>query len=184
MKPRDEVQPPQAQTGGANAFRGAESAGTLWGSLSWWPTLAGVGLAGFNVLDTSSGSELAPILAASALVYLGTAALRKPSAAWPLFFGTFVVITALKIGAGTFDATWVFLGLAALFVGYGLPSEHASGGMTSGSPSCTMFTSVPTETFFNVTVTRISPGRFGSSNLSVQRIRSWGTSSRYSPPKE
>jgi hypothetical protein len=32
----------------------------------------------------------------------------------------FVVITAIKIGAATFDATWVFLGLAALFVGYGL----------------------------------------------------------------
>src|SRR5687768_13195653 len=33
-------------------------------------------------------------------------------------------------------------------------------------------------------LTFISPGRFGSSNLSVQRIRSCGTSSRYSPPKE
>ena len=45
-----------------------------------------------------------------------------------------------------------------------------------------MCTSVPTVTFFKLTVTFISPGRFGSSNLSVQRRRSFGTSSRYSPP--
>jgi hypothetical protein len=98
----------------------AQSAGTLWGSLSWWPTLAGIALAGFVALDTSSCSELAPILAASGLVYLGAAAFRKPSAAWPLFFGTFVVIAATKIWLATFDATWVFLGLAVLFAGYGL----------------------------------------------------------------
>jgi hypothetical protein len=89
-------------------------------TLSWWPTLAGVALAGFIALGTSSGSELAPILAASGLVYLGAAALRKPAAAWPLFFLTFVVITAARIGVANFDATWVFLGLAAVFVAYGL----------------------------------------------------------------
>jgi hypothetical protein len=44
--------------------------------------------------------------------------------------------------------------------------------------------SVPQETFFIVTVTCISPGRFGSSKESVLRIRSPGTSSRYVPPKE
>ena len=38
------------------------SASTLQGLLSWWPTLAGVALAGFVAYDTSSGSELAPIL--------------------------------------------------------------------------------------------------------------------------
>ena len=64
------------------------------------------------------------------------------------------------------------------------PRVQASGGMTSGIPSCTMFTSVPTETFFKLTVTFISPGRFGSSNRSVQRTRSFLASSRYSPPKE
>ena len=40
--------------------------------------------------------------------------------------------------------------------------------MTSGMPSCTMFTSVPQETFFSVTVVCISPGRFGSSNAAVR----------------
>jgi hypothetical protein len=88
--------------------------------LIWWPSLLGIALAGFIALDTLSGSELAPILAASGLVYLGAAALRRPSAAWPLFLGTFVVITVARLGVPSFDATWVFLGLAVLFVGYGL----------------------------------------------------------------
>jgi hypothetical protein len=132
MKPVDEVQPRQAQTGGSTPPHGAPSARTLWGSLNWWPTAAGIGLAGFIALDTSSGRELAPILAASGLVYLGAAALRKPSAAWPLFFGTFVVITATKIGVAPFDATWVFLGLAALFVGYGL--RHGAAHPIDGLP--------------------------------------------------
>ena len=34
------------------------------------------------------------------------------------------------------------------------PRVHASGGITSGMPSCTMFSSVPTETFFKLTVDR------------------------------
>jgi hypothetical protein len=43
---------------------------------------------------------------------------------------------------------------------------------------------VPQDTAFSLTVTVIVPGRPGSSNLSVWRIRVCGTSSRYSPPKE
>jgi hypothetical protein len=117
MKPGDEVQPTPVPTVGSSS---SQSAGARWGSLSWWPTLAGIGLASFIALDISNGSELASILAASGLVYLGAAALRKRSAAWPLFFGTFVVITAARIGVATFDATWILLGLAALFVAYGL----------------------------------------------------------------
>jgi hypothetical protein len=91
-----------------------------------WPTAVGIALAAFVAWDLSgeSGSELAPILAASGLVYLGAAALRKPRSAWPLFLGTFVVISATRIaarfGVAAFDATWVFLGLAVVFVGYGL----------------------------------------------------------------
>ena len=119
MKPRDEVPLTQAQTRPANSSHSAQSASTLWGSLTWWPTLVAVGLAGFIALDMSRGIELAPILAASGLVYLGAAALRKPSAAWPVFLGTFVVITIAKFGVLGVNATWVFLGLGAVFVGYG-----------------------------------------------------------------
>jgi hypothetical protein len=92
----------------------------FWGSLRWWPSLAGAALAAFVALGMSRGSELAPILAASGLVYLGAAALNRPAAAWPLFLLTFVAITATKVGFVAFDVTWVFLGLAAAFACYGL----------------------------------------------------------------
>src|ERR671919_220976 len=41
--------------------------------------------------------------------------------------------------------------------------------MASGIPSCTMFTSVPQDTFFKDTVVCISPGRFGSWTFAPQR---------------
>ena len=47
------------------------------------------------------------------------------------------------------------------------PSWHASAGMTLGTPSCTTLNSVPHETGFKVTVTWMTPGRFGSSKRSV-----------------
>ena len=50
--------------------------------------------------------------------------------------------------------------------------------------ACSMRSSVPQDTGFSTTVTSIVPGRFGSSNTSVWRMRSFGTSSRYSPPNE
>jgi hypothetical protein len=88
-------------------------------SLKWWPTLAGVALAGFVAFAGSAG-ESAPILAASGFVYLGAAALRKPSAAWPLFFVTFLVIAAGRIGLIPIDPTWIVLGLAAITFLYGV----------------------------------------------------------------
>jgi hypothetical protein len=75
-------------------------------------------MTGLVAPDLSAGDDLAAILAASGLVYLGAAALGKPAAAWPVFFGTFPVIAAAKaIGV---DATWALLGLAAVFLGHGL----------------------------------------------------------------
>ncbi len=46
-----------------------------------WPTLAGLGFAALIAFDLVSGVELAPVLAASAAVYLGAAALQRPAAA-------------------------------------------------------------------------------------------------------
>jgi hypothetical protein len=86
-----------------------------------WPALSGVAMAGFAGLDVADGGErLAPVLAASAVIYLGAAALQRPGAAWPLFFGSFVVLAAAGAVPGLPDATWILLGAAALFVGYGL----------------------------------------------------------------
>jgi hypothetical protein len=89
-------------------------------SLQWWPTLAGIALAGFVALNMSSATEPASILAAVCLVYLGAAALQMPSAAWPLFFVTFIIITADRLGLVDIDATWVLLGGGGLFVAYGI----------------------------------------------------------------
>ena len=44
-----------------------------------WPTVVAIALAAFVAFDSGGGSQLAPILAASGFVYLGAAALRKPS---------------------------------------------------------------------------------------------------------
>lgn len=85
-----------------------------------WAALVGVAFAAFVAFDLSGGAELAPVLAAAAVVYLGSAALRKPAAAWPLFFGTVAVITVARFVDGRFDATWVILGAGVLLAVYGL----------------------------------------------------------------
>ena len=93
---------------------------TLRGSLRRWPTVA-LGLTGFIVLDDlPAGSDLAAVLTAAALVYLGAAALKKPATAWPLFWGAIAVIIATEQLVADSAPTWVLLGLAGLFVGYGL----------------------------------------------------------------
>lgn len=102
----------------------AEKTPSIWSSLKWWPTLIGAGFAAFISIDLFSGDEhggeLASIVAASGLVYLAAAALHKPSAAWPIFLLSVVVITLSKFGAFGFDATWLFLAAAIGFVCYAL----------------------------------------------------------------
>jgi hypothetical protein len=90
----------------------------------WWPAAAGVVTAGFAGLDITDdgGIGLAPVLAASAVIYLGAAALGRPGASWPLFFGSFAVL-ALADDA----ATWVLIGAGALLAGYGLLRGAARG---------------------------------------------------------
>jgi hypothetical protein len=97
-----------------------------------WPALAGIAFAVLVTLGTASAVDQAPVLAAAALVYIGSAALQRPGAAWPLFFGSVVVITAARFLG--FDATLavlgcgVALGLHGLLrgvirPGYGLPLQ-------------------------------------------------------------
>lgn len=85
-----------------------------------WPTLAGLATAGLTVYDLASGTELAPVLAASAVIYLGAAALGTPRATWPVFFATFALIMIVNIFAEDFDATWAVLGAGVLMLVYGL----------------------------------------------------------------
>lgn len=85
-----------------------------------WPTLVGLGFAALVAFDLVSGVELAPVLAASAAVYLGAAALQRPAAAWPLFFATIVVITAARLADNRLEPTWVILAGAVALGAYGL----------------------------------------------------------------
>jgi hypothetical protein len=85
-----------------------------------WPTLAGLGFAALVAFDPVSGVELAPVLAASAAVYLGAAALQRPAAAWPLFFATVAVITVARLLDDRFEPTWVILAGAVVLLIYGL----------------------------------------------------------------
>jgi hypothetical protein len=85
-----------------------------------WPTLAGLGFAALIAFDLLSGVELAPVLAASAAVYLGAAALQRPAAAWPLFLATAAVITVARLLEDRFEPTWAILAGAAGLLIYGL----------------------------------------------------------------
>ena len=85
-----------------------------------WPTLAGLGFAALVTVDLASGVELAPVLAASAAVYLGAAALQRPAAAWPLFFATGAVITVARLLEDRVEPTWVILAGAVALGAYGL----------------------------------------------------------------
>jgi len=97
---------------------------SIWRSLKWWPSLAAIAFAAFVALDLFGGEEqgvdLAPIVAASGLVYLAAAALKKPIAAWITFFASVVIITIAKLGVIDVDATWLLLGLAAVLLLVGL----------------------------------------------------------------
>lgn len=85
-----------------------------------WPILAALGLTAWIVLDLSNGSDLAPVLAGAAMVYLAAAALRNPATAWPLFGGAVLVILATELLVSESAPTWVLFGLAGLFLIYGL----------------------------------------------------------------
>ncbi|MEV0150448.1 MULTISPECIES: hypothetical protein [unclassified Nonomuraea] len=88
--------------------------------LRHWPVLAGLGVAVLMSLDMATGLELSKVLAASAVVYLGAAALGRPGSAWPVFFLTVAVIMAANLVDDDFEPTWAVLGLGVLLGGYGL----------------------------------------------------------------
>jgi hypothetical protein len=89
-----------------------------------WPTWVAIALTVLIALDMSEGADLAPAVAASALIYLGAATLGKPVAAWAVFLASVVVILATE-ALWNDGATWVLLGLAAPLVAYGLWSGVA-----------------------------------------------------------
>lgn len=85
-----------------------------------WPTVVGVVFAGFVALGATA-AEVAPVVTASAFVYLGAAALHKRAAAWPMFFVSFVVIAVGNIaGLSPVWPTAAMLGIGIGLSVYGL----------------------------------------------------------------
>lgn len=89
-------------------------------ALQRWPILVGLGFAAFIAVSLDSGVELSKVLAASAVVYLGAAAFKRRSAAWPVFLATFVIIGAATFVDLSFDPAWAVLALGLLLLVYGL----------------------------------------------------------------
>src|SRR5688572_3622571 len=83
-----------------------------------WPTAAAVTVAALTAYGLDGGTALAPVLAASGLVYLGAAAAGRPAAAWPVFGATFVLITIGKLTG--VDPTVALLAIAATTAVVGL----------------------------------------------------------------
>ena len=87
-----------------------------------WPTAAGIGFAAFVVFVTTGHAGAAPVVTASGFVYLGAAALRRRTAAWPMFFlGSVLITLGFSIpGLAPSWSSWAMLGVAAALVAYGL----------------------------------------------------------------
>lgn len=100
----------------------APAAGTA-PSARRWPTVAGVALAASLAVALWAGfaesADLAEVLTAAGVVYLGAAALRRRAAAWPLFAATFVLITVGFL-VPAFEPIWWLLGLAVALAVVGL----------------------------------------------------------------
>lgn len=90
----------------------------LRAALRHWPVLAALAFAALTAYDLTTGIDMAQIVAASAVVYLGAAALARPSTAWPVFFLTVAVITAAKFTGA--DGTWPLLAVGLLFAIYAI----------------------------------------------------------------
>ena len=88
-----------------------------------WPAALAVLVAAGTVYGTSDGRDVAPMVAASGLVYLAASATGRREAAWIAFGVTFVLIGLGKIIA--FDATAWTLVLAAAFLAVGLTGRRA-----------------------------------------------------------
>ena len=84
-----------------------------------WPAIAGVAMAAFAAYGIDTGADVAPIVTASAFVYLGSAALQRRTAAWPVFAVSFVVVGVGSNVDGV-NATWVMVALAAVLAVYGV----------------------------------------------------------------
>ena len=76
-------------------------------------------MAAFVAVGIASGAEVAAVVTASAFVYLGSAALQRRTAAWPVFAVSFVAV-GLGSNVDGINATWVMLAIALALIVYGV----------------------------------------------------------------
>ena len=97
-------------------------------TLTWfayaWPVAAAIVFAAFVAFGSGPAdhTQIAPVVTASAFVYLSAAAVQHRASAWPLFFVSVVVITiGLRVpGLDPSWSSWAMLALAAALTVYGL----------------------------------------------------------------
>jgi hypothetical protein len=89
-----------------------------------WPIIAAIAFASFVAFGSGPAdhTDFAPVVTASAFVYLGAAALNHRKAAWPVFFVSVFVITAgfAVPGLDPSWSSWAMAAIAALLLMYGL----------------------------------------------------------------
>ena len=89
-----------------------------------WPVAAAIVFAAFVAFGSGPAdhSDIAPVVTASAFVYLSAAALQHRVSAWPLFFVSVIVITiGLRVpGLDPSWSSWAMLAIAAVLTVYGL----------------------------------------------------------------
>jgi hypothetical protein len=76
-----------------------------------------VAVAVFSGYGIASGAEVAAVITASGFVYLGSAALQRRTAAWPVFAISFVLV-GLGLNVSGFNASWWMVGIAAALLLY------------------------------------------------------------------
>lgn len=99
---------------------GRERGGALWPRA--WPAALGVFVAAGTAYGLSDGRDVAPVLAASGLMYLAASAIGRRWAAWAAFGVTFPLITLDKFTG--FDATPWMLALATALLVAGLAGRR------------------------------------------------------------
>lgn len=84
-----------------------------------WPAFAGLAVAVLTAVALwLRHADASAVVTASALVYLGSAALGLRWSAWPIFGVSFVLIS-IGFLVPAFDPTLIMIALAVLLIGYG-----------------------------------------------------------------
>jgi hypothetical protein len=103
--------------------RTGASKSRIWFAYSW-PVIAAIVFATFVAFGSGRAdhTDIAPVVTASAFVYLSAAALQHRVSAWPMFFVSVVVITFGSVVAslGSSWSSWAMVGIAAALTVYGL----------------------------------------------------------------